>query len=155
MPPMMTKCDPSRLPLKLALFIAIGMSLHAQGRGGRGGPPQPPPTPKAAAPMDLTGYWVAVVVEDWRYRMLPPVKFAETPTLGSRVNIPMNAEARRIALAWDPAKDEAAGEQCRAYGAPNLMRIPGRVHITWQDDQTLKLESDAGMQTRLLEFGAN
>ena len=149
-----TKSDPIRLLLKLALFIAISMSVSAQGRGGgRGGPP-PPATPKAAAPVDLTGYWVAVVVEDWRYRMLPPTKFEETPALGARVNIPMNAEARKIALAWDPAKDEAAGEQCRAYGAPNIMRIPGRLHITWQDDQTLKLETDAGTQTRLLEFGS-
>ena len=154
MPPIMTKCDPTRLLLKLALFMAISMSVYAQGRGGRGGPPPPPATPKAAAPTDLTGYWVAVVVEDWRYRMLPPAKFEQTPALGARVNLPMNAEARKIALAWDPAKDEAAGEQCRAYGAPNLMRIPGRIHITWQDDQTLKLESDAGTQTRLLEFGA-
>jgi len=146
----MTKSDPIRLLLILTLFTAISMSVSAQGRG-RGGPP---PTPKAAAPVDLTGYWVAVVTEDWRYRMLPPTKFEVTPPLGARVNIPMNAEARKIALAWDPAKDEAAGEQCRAYGAPNLMRIPGRVHITWQDDQTLKLETDAGTQTRLLEFGA-
>ena len=35
----------------------------------RGGPPQ---TPKAMAPADLTGYWD--VVEDWRYRMLPPIR---------------------------------------------------------------------------------
>ena len=66
----------------------------------------------------------------------------------------MNAEARKVALAWDPTKDEAAGEQCRAYGAPNIMRIPGRVHITWQDDQTLKLETDAGTQTRVFAFDA-
>ena len=150
----MTKSDPIRLLLILTLFIAINMSASGQGRGGgRGGPP-PRPTPKATAPVDLTGYWVAVVTEDWRYRMLPPTKFEVTPPLGARVNIPMNAEARKIALAWDPAKDEAAGEQCRAYGAPNIMRIPGRLHITWQDDQTLKLETDAGRQTRLLEFGA-
>ena len=130
---------------------------HERVRPGQaGGRRHRPATPKAAAPVDLTGYWAAVVVEDWRYRMLPPVKFDEAPLLGARVNIPMNAEAPgSFALAWDPAKDEAAGEQCRAYGAPNLMRIPGRVHITWQDDQTLKLETDAGTQTRLLEFGTS
>ena len=33
------------------------------------------------------------------------------------------------------------------------MRLPGRVHITWQDDNTLKIETDTGMQTRLLHFG--
>ncbi len=120
------------------------------GGGGRGGPPR---TAKAVAPVDLTGYWAAVVVEDWRYRMLPPEKYTVKPPLGARVDIPMNAEARKIALAWDPEKDEAAGEQCRGYGAPNVMRIPERIHVTWQDDQTLKLETDAGMQTRLFEFG--
>ena len=140
----------ARMLLIVAVIALARVSLSAQGRGGgRGGPP---PSPRAAAPVDLTGYWVAVVVEDWRYRMLPPEKFTATPTLGARVNIPTNAEARKIALAWDPAKDEAAGEQCRGYGAPNIMRIPGRVHITWQDDQTLKLETDAGAQTRLFEF---
>jgi hypothetical protein len=137
--------------LSIAAVLALsGASMLAQGgRGGRGGPP---PSPKAAAPADLTGYWAAIVVEDWRYRMLPPEKLTATPTLGARVNIPMNAEARKIALAWDPAKDEAGGEQCRGYGAPNIMRLPGRIHITWQDEQTLKLETDAGTQTRLFEF---
>src|SRR2546430_11618841 len=59
---------------------------------------------------------------------------------------------RSAADAWDPAKDEAAGEQCRSYGAPALMSVPGRLHITWQDDNTLKVETDAGTQTRLFHF---
>ncbi len=62
--------------------------------------------------------------------------------------------ARKVADAWDPAKDEAAGEQCKSYGAPALMSVPGRIHITWQDDNTLKVDTDAGTQTRLLRFGA-
>lgn len=134
----------------ILLLCFSSMLIFGQGRGGGRGANL---TPKAAAPTDLTGYWVAVVVEDWRYRILPPVKFSETPALGERVDIPMNAEARKIALAWDPAKDEAAGEQCKAYGAPNVMRLPGRIHITWSDDRTLKLETDAGTQTRVFEFG--
>ena len=76
-----------------------------------------------------------------------------TPPKGDYTSLPLNAEARKVADAWDPAKDEAAGEQCRSYGAPGLMRVPMRLHITWQDDQTLKLETDAGMQTRLFHFG--
>jgi hypothetical protein len=112
--------------------------------GGRGGPP---PTPRAAAQIDLTGYWVSVVSEDWRWRMITPPK-------GDYANIPVNPEGRRVGDTWDPAKDEAAGEQCRAYAAPAIMREPGRVHITWQDDNTLKLETDAGMQTRLFQFAA-
>jgi hypothetical protein len=94
----------------------------------------------------MTGYWVSIVNEDWRWRMFP--------NKGDYAGVPLNAEGRRIADAWDPAKDEAAGQQCKAYGAPGIMRIPGRFHITWQDDQTLKIETDAGRQTRILHFGA-
>jgi hypothetical protein len=129
-----------------AILVFVSVNMFGQVRGG------PPRTPKAMAPADLTGYWEAIVVEDWRYRMLPPIKLQDPPRLGERVGIPMNAEARRIALAWDAAKDEAAGDQCKAYGAPNIMRIPGRIHVTWQDDQTMKLETDAGTQTRTFEF---
>jgi hypothetical protein len=127
--------------LVLAIVALGGSTPHAQGRG-RG---QPPPTPKAAAPFDLTGYWAAVVTRDWRFRMVVPPK-------GDYAGVPLNAAARKVADAWDPAKDEAAGEQCRSYGAANIMRVPGRLHITWQDDQTLKVEIDAGTQTRVLSF---
>jgi hypothetical protein len=136
------------VPFVKAAFVILlaASSLHAQGRGGRGGAPQPLQTAKAAAPVDLTGYWVSVVTGDWRFRMMTPLK-------GDYTSMPMNGEARKIADSWDPAKDEAAGEQCKSYGAPALMRVPGRLHITWQDDQTLKLEMDSGTQTRLFAFG--
>jgi hypothetical protein len=124
-----------------SLFLVTGISLHAQGRG------PVPQTPKAAAPIDITGYWLSVVTEDWRFRMVTPPK-------GDYLGVPLNPAGRKIADAWDPAKDEAAGEQCRAYGAPNIMRQPGRIHITWQGEETLKVETDAGTQTRLLAFGA-
>jgi len=55
---------------------------------------------------------------------------------------------------WDPAKDEAAGEACRAYGAGGVMRLPGRLHIAWENDNTLKMDLDAGTQTRRFLFGA-
>jgi hypothetical protein len=128
--------------LILVLLFLSGAPMFAQGAGGRGGPP---PTAKQAAPVDLTGYWVSVVVEDWKYRMLPANK-------GDYSGLPLNAAARKAADAWDPAKDPAAREDCRNYGAVNIMRQPGRLHITWQDDRTLKLETDAGMQMRLLSF---
>jgi hypothetical protein len=76
------------------------------------------------------------------------------PNKGDYAGVPLNDEGKKVADSWDPAKDEAAGEQCKAYGAVGIMRIPGRFHITWQDDQTLKIESDAGKQTRVLHFGA-
>jgi hypothetical protein len=76
-----------------------------------------------------------------------------TPNKGIYETLTLNPEGRRVADTFDPAKDEAAGEQCRAYGAPNIMRLPGRLHITWQDDNTLRMDTDAGTQTRLLRFG--
>jgi len=135
----------SNTPLVLAALagLLLPAGLLAQ-RGGRGGPPPPA---KAAAPIDLTGYWVSVITEDWRYRMV-------TPAPGDYQSVPMNAEARRVAETWDPAKDEAAGDQCKSYGAAAIWRLPERIHITWQDDQTLKAEVDAGTQTRLFHFGA-
>jgi len=128
----------------MAVTALLAAHAVAQGRGGP--PPGPPPTAKALAPFDLTGYWVSVVTEDWRYRMVPPAK-------GDYQGVPMNAEGLKLANAWDPAKDEAAGNQCMYYGAPALLRIPGNLHITWQDDNTLKIETDAGTQTRVLHFG--
>ena len=110
---------------------------------------QAPPSPagaRSSAPIDLTGFWVSVVTEDWRYRMVTPKK-------GDYASVPLSAEARRVADTWDPVKDEASGDACKSYGIANIMRVPGRVHITWQDDNTLKIETDAGMQTRLLRFG--
>jgi hypothetical protein len=75
-----------------------------------------------------------------------------TPAKGDYASVPLNPEGRRVADTWDPAKDEAAGNQCKAYGAAALMRVPGRLHITWADDNTLKIETDAGTQTREFRF---
>jgi hypothetical protein len=126
-----------------ALVVCGVVQLDAQR-----GTPQPPRAPRAAAPIDLTGYWVSIVTMDWRWRMVTPAK-------GDYVGIPMTVESKKLADTWDPAKDEAAGEQCRSYGAPALMSVPGRLHITWQDDNTLNVDTDAGMQTRLLRFGTS
>jgi hypothetical protein len=101
---------------------------------------------KAIAPIDLTGYWVSVITQDWRWRMVTPAK-------GDYESIPITLEAKKAGDAWDPAKDEAAGEQCKAYGAPALMGMPTRLHITWEDENTLRVDTDAGMQTRRFHFG--
>lgn len=108
-------------------------------------PPQIPQTAQARPAIDLTGNWVAVVTEDWRWRMVTPPK-------GDYTNVPLNPEGRKMADAWDHARDVAQGVQCRAFGVGNIMRMPGRLKISWQDPQTLKLEYDAGTQTRLLHF---
>jgi hypothetical protein len=113
-------------------------------------PPGRPPQRSAreSAPIDLTGQWVSIVTEDWRFRMV-------TPPAGDVEGYTLTPPAAAIANAWDPAKDEAAGNQCKAYGAPAIMRMPGRIRISWQDDSTLKIETDAGRQTRLLHFGSS
>ena len=116
-----------------------------RGRGGQAGPPA---AAQAAAAIDLTGYWVSVVTEDWRYRMVIPAK-------GDHPSVPLNAGGVRVAATWDPDKDTAAGEQCKAYGAAGVMRMPGRLHIAWNDANTLRIDTEAGMQTRLLHFGGS
>jgi hypothetical protein len=129
--------------LGLAVLMLPSAALAQRGRGAGAGAAQ---TPRAAAVVDLTGYWVAVVTEDWRYRMV-------TPAQGDYQGVPLTPAARKIADSWDPAKESASGDQCKSYGAPAILRVPGRLHITWQDDTTLKLETDAGQQTRLFHFG--
>jgi hypothetical protein len=124
------------------LVLASSITIRGQ-RGARGASS----APRDAAAIDLTGYWVSVITEDWKYRMV-------TPRKGVYDSLTLNAEGRRVADAWDPARDEAAGEECRAYGAANIMRLPGRLHITWQDATTLRIDTDAGTQTRLFHFGA-
>ena len=132
--------------LVLAVLL-IASPLYAQApAGGRGGRGAPPPPAKTAAPIDLTGNWVAVISEDWRWRMVTPAK-------GDYQSVPINMEGRKVADTWDPSKDEAAGEQCKSYGAPGLMRAPMRMRLSWQDDNTLKLETDYGQQTRVFHFG--
>ncbi|HEY7441842.1 MAG TPA: hypothetical protein VH701_05445 [Vicinamibacterales bacterium] len=126
----------------VALALTLPVPVHAQ-RGGRGAPR----TAREAAAIDLTGYWVSVVTEDWKFRMVTPAK-------GVYETLTLNAEGRRVGDTWDPARDEGAGEQCRSYGAASIMRVPGRLHITWQDDNTLRIDTDAGAQTRLFKFGA-
>lgn len=118
-----------------------GARGDSAGRAGR-----PVPSARARAPFDPTGYWVSLVTENWRYRMV-------VPGHGDYAGIPISAKARQFADAWQPAADVSAGKQCEAYGAPAVMQIPERLHITWQDDETLRVDTDEGMQTRLLHFG--
>ncbi|HXP89002.1 MAG TPA: hypothetical protein VN841_30050 [Bryobacteraceae bacterium] len=129
-----------------ALTIVMTLPVLAQAPGGGRGRGGPPPTPKAMAPIDLTGYWVSIVDEDWRYRMV-------VPPPGDYMGVPMTAESAKVAATWDPDKDEASGDRCKAFGAPAILRQPGHFHFTWQDDQTLRLDVDTGTQTRLFHFG--
>jgi hypothetical protein len=124
--------------------LSVPGSIGAQGRtASRAGAP----SAREAAPIDLTGYWVSYVTENWRYRMV-------TPRKGEYRRIPSSPAALPIINAWDPAADQKAGNQCKSYGAGAIMSVPGRLRITWQDANTLRIETDAGTQTRLLRFTA-
>jgi hypothetical protein len=128
--------------LGVALLGSSCMTAMAQPPG----PQQRARSAREAAPIDLTGQWVSIVTEDWRFRMM-------TPPAGDFTGVQLTPAGAAIANAWDPAQDEAAGNACKAYGAAAIMRVPGRLRISWQDDSTLKIETDAGRQTRLLRFG--
>ena len=126
----------------LMLMVCLSPVLYGQ-RGGGG---LPPASAEDAAVIDLTGYWISAVTEDWKFRMV-------TPSPGEYGGVPLTGEGRQVADTWDPAADEAAGEQCKAYAAPAIMRVPGRLQIDWEDPNTLRIDTDAGTQTRLLRFG--
>jgi hypothetical protein len=97
---------------------------------------------KTAAPIDLTGYWEAVVTEDWRWRMM-------TAPRGDFASIPLTDEGVRTGMLWDPVKD---AHNCKEFGAAGLLRNPLRIDVSWADEQTLQLRTDHGMQTRLFHF---
>ena len=120
------------------LWLMFGVVVSAQGGGAAR-------SARDSAPIDLTGYWVSYVTENWRYRMVTPAK-------GEYRRIPSSPAALPIINAWDPAADERAGNQCKSYGAGAIMSVPGRLHITWQDADTLRIDADAGTQTRLFRF---
>ena len=127
-----------------ALVTAFAGQALAQPRP----PANPPASAKAGAPIDLTGYWVSVVSEDWRHRMA-------TPRKGDYESLPLNANGRRAAGEWSLDADNSAGLQCKAFGVGGLMRQPGRLHVTWTGDDTLRVDFDAGTQTRVLEFASS
>src|SRR5712671_5314293 len=114
------------LAILAGLLMVVLTPLQA-GYAQRGGQAGPPATAKASAPVDLTGTWVPLITEDWRVRMVTPKK-------GDYESVPISAEGRKVADAWDPAKDETAGQQCKAYGAGAVMRMPGRIRVSWEND---------------------
>ena len=122
----------------------INADCNSFGSGGQFGIPVPlPPSPgRAGAPFDMMGVWTSVVTEDWRWRVLMPSK-------GDYASVPLNQEGTRVADRWDPERD---ADTCKHFGAPGLMRNPLRVRIDWENDMTLRVQTDHGMQTRRFHF---
>jgi hypothetical protein len=136
---------------------AAGQAPAGPRGGGPGGPPGPGRggaggSARASAPVDLTGYWVSIVTEDWIERMAP-----ESPPSGV-----VNAGPGGFGGGFGGGGRGGGrgggvpptNDPCRVYGAGGSMRVPGRLNITWADDNTLKVEMDAGTQTRLFRFNA-
>ena len=134
--------------LAVAFTLTVTTLAAAQGQRAveQGPAPELPRTLKAAAPIDLTGTWVSVVTEDWRWRMVTPPRY-------DYAAIPLNSEGRKVADNWDAKADDAGGLQCKVYGAASVMRMPGRLNIAWLDDDALQVKFDAGTQERVLRYG--
>lgn len=128
-------------------LVLLGAALMMPTAWAQPGGGTPPPTPRAAAPFDLEGYWISVVNEDWMFRMV-------TPPAGEYTGVPLNRAGRALADAWSPDADAQLPDKCRAYGAPALMRVPGRIRFEWIDDSTLSLQTEAGEQIRTFHFAA-
>ena len=139
------RCNP-RLAIVTAAVSLLAVPGPAWTQGFGAMAPETIVTAEASAPVEMTGYWVSLITENWRFRMMTAPK-------GDYTNIPLTPEGRRVADTWDPDADVANGEQCRVFGAPGLMRLPIRMHVTWQDEETLRVETDFGEQTRTLHFG--
>ncbi len=129
------------IALAAGLSLVVGAQSQQRGDGEAEEPVER--TPRELAPIDLTGYWVSVVTEDWRWRMVVPPQ-------GDYASLPLNDEGEAMADTWDP---EQPANTCKPYGAAGIMRMPLRLHISWEDDETLRIDTDHGVQTRRLRFG--
>jgi len=126
------------------VILSIGWTI-VPSEAVAGQAPAVPQTARESAPFDPTGLWVAVITEDWRWRMMVPKQ-------GDVTSIPVNDAGLKAAREWDAARDAAAGEHCKPFGAGGVMRLPLRLRVSWVDNQTLKVETEAGQQTRLFPF---
>src|SRR2546426_11593998 len=104
-PAMSTPMNRVFLVAALSLFASANLAAQRPGdaQGAR------PTTARAAAPDDLTGYWVSIVTEMWRYRMLVPDK-------GDYVKVPLNPEGRKVADAR--SEERRVGKECRSRWSP-------------------------------------
>ena len=137
----------SALVLAVVTITAAITAAEAPAQQGRGAGPGGAGSGRTGALIDLTGQWVSVITEDWRWRMMTPPK-------GDTASVPLNPAGRKAAAGWDLAADRARGDLCKAFGPPGLIRQPTRIRIQWETDNTLRLEFDAGTQTRRFQFGA-
>jgi len=133
--------------LTSALLAASTNTSRLAAQQAQGAPPPPAvqQTARQASPIDFTGTWASVVTEDWQWRFV-------TPIVGDYTGIPLNSVGDKTARAWNHEADLKAGEQCKAFGAAAINRLPTRLQVSWVDDSTMKLDWDLGTQSRLVYF---
>ena len=103
--------------------------------------------PPLAAEADLSGFWGPRVHEDHKYRW-------EGPEHGEYDGLPLTAEAYAIADAWDPMEYYRPENQCSPMGITMILRIPGNVHISYEDENTLRIDSEIFGMTRRVYLDA-
>lgn len=125
----------------LALLVSDGSLAQEMDRRAK---EEPKKTPRESAPVDLTGYWVSLIIEDWRWRMV-------TPDKGNYASMRrvLNEEGNRVADTWDPERD---ANSCKHFGAAGMIRNPMRIKLSWLDDYTLLMETDHGTVKRVFPF---
>ena len=108
----MSQCT-FRLARVVTLILALGAVAPSAAWSQDGA--QAPETPQALAPFDLTGNWVSVVTEDWRWRMV-------TPPQGDFSSIPLNEEGERLV-------NEQVRRGCRHARAWGLKAATSQAYI--------------------------
>jgi hypothetical protein len=94
---------------------------------------------------DLAGYWLSGATQGWRHLTVVPVKVEYQ-------GIPMNPVTGDLAGFWNATADGAAAQSCKAYGSGLILWTSGFSQSRWVYSNALRVESDAGRQTRPLRL---
>jgi hypothetical protein len=120
----------------LALALGLAWPMHEAAAADR----VVPATAGREWPIDLEGVWAPLIHEDATLRGPGPAK-------GDYAGLPINAEARRVADAWDPGEQLDDENQCRSHTAVYMMRSPFKFEIIHSDNM-LVLTSESFEQVR-------
>jgi hypothetical protein len=130
----------------LLIAASFAPALHAQGRG-RG--PAAAPTTARGSSLHRSHRLLGGVRH--RRLALPDDHAAE----GDYGRVPLSPRDARWPTVGIRQADKGSGQRVQGRLAPpTSCACPGACHITWQDDATLKVEADAGTQTRTLRFAS-
>ena len=117
-----------RLLFSVFILCSIGTNALAQQR-----------SPREDAQVDLTGNWVPLITEHWRWRMVTPPK-------GNYASVPLNDAGKKAADAWDQVK-EAYMLTRRTYGS--WYGLPPADYADWYPDRMSEQEI-AGRRSEIM-----